>query len=58
MPTKILTKAPPHVLRRLLHQKREFQDVFIVSCARTPLGSMGGKLKVDIELGTLIFLKT
>ena len=34
------------ILYRFLHTKREVQDVFITSCARTPLGSMGGKLKV------------
>ena len=27
-------------------QGKVVEDVFIVSCARTPLGSMGGRLKV------------
>lgn len=34
------------VARRALHSKaRQVEEVFLVSCARTPLGSMGGSLK-------------
>ena len=37
------------MLTRSLHAARKhIEDVYVVSCARTPLGSMGGTLKVEI----------
>ena len=39
-------KRGMYLSSRMLSRGRGVEDVFIVSCARTPLGSMGGKLQV------------
>ena len=50
--SQIVTQMRSHIAsasKRQLHTgTRKIQDVFIVSCARTPLGSMGGALKVTL----------
>lgn len=43
---KLFNAQMNKILKRYLHSKREVQDVYIASTARTPLGSMGGQLKV------------
>ena len=44
-----LAKVPSVGLARAFHGvRKQIEDVYVVSCARTPLGSMGGKLKVLI----------
>jgi len=42
---KLFNAQMNKILKRYLHSKREVQDVYIASTARTPLGSMGGQLK-------------
>jgi len=42
---KLFNAQMNKILKRCLHSKREVQDVYIASTARTPLGSMGGQLK-------------
>ena len=43
---KLFNAQMNKILKRCLHSKREVRDVYIASTARTPLGSMGGQLKV------------
>ena len=54
MPLKITQKNLFDIVKRQLHSRRELQDAFIVACARTPLGSMGGSLKVTISKYTFV----
>ena len=46
MPLQLTQKNLIHIVKRQMHNRRELQDAFLVSCARTPLGSMEGSLKV------------
>ena len=56
--SQIVTQMRSHIasaIKRHLHTgTRKIQDVFIVSCARTPLGSMGGALKVILALARVL----
>ena len=56
--SQIVTQMRSHIAiasKRQLHTgTRKIQDVFIVSCARTPLGSMGGALKVTLALAHVL----